>query len=103
MDEYVHVFIHHGVSFEDDQLSSYKEIISELRCRLDKWKYFEVVGVIKELRYKEFGNILYKDPIFVMFTFSDDKYAQAWISVMHHLPKFFIITNGEKYTLMGEE
>lgn len=101
MDEYVHVFIHHGASFEDDELSSYKEIISELRCGLDKWKYFEVVGITKELRYKEVRIIIYKDPIYVMFTYSDDKCAQAWILVMHHLPKFFIIKNRDKYTLMG--
>lgn len=36
MDEFVHVFIHHGCSFVDDEPSSYEELVLDPRCDVDK-------------------------------------------------------------------
>lgn len=50
-------------------------------CDVDKWSYFKVVGIIKDLGYKEAEIILYKDPIFGMFTLSDDKGDQIVVDL----------------------
>lgn len=56
MDDFVHVFIHHGGSFVDDEFSSYEGIVSSLRCDVDKWSYFEmsyVQQIQEEVSWKE--------------------------------------------------
>lgn len=58
MDEFIHVYIHHGSLFVDDDFSNYEGLVSDLRCDIDKLIYFEVVEIIKDLGYKEFRAIL---------------------------------------------
>lgn len=36
-----------------------------MKCDVDKWGYFEVLGIVKELGYEESGTIIYKDPTVV--------------------------------------
>lgn len=33
-----------------------------MKCDVDKWGYFEVFRIVKELGYEESGTIIYKDP-----------------------------------------
>ncbi|KAI5439509.1 hypothetical protein KIW84_025055 [Lathyrus oleraceus] len=60
-DDFSHVFIHHGGEFVNVEYSSYEGLVYEVRCDTDKSCYFEVVGIIKDLGYKEAITILYKD------------------------------------------
>ncbi|KAI5410042.1 hypothetical protein KIW84_055499 [Lathyrus oleraceus] len=59
-----------------DDESSYGGSIAEVKCDVDKWGYFEVLGIVKELGYEESGTVIYKDPIVGLFTLSDDKGSQ---------------------------
>ncbi|KAI5444029.1 hypothetical protein KIW84_012590 [Lathyrus oleraceus] len=81
MDEYVHVIIHHGVFFESDDESIYGGSIVEVKCDVDKWGYFEVLGIVKELGYEESRTVIYKDPVVCLFTLSDDKGAQEIVDL----------------------
>ncbi|CAL5201895.1 unnamed protein product [Lathyrus oleraceus] len=76
MDEYMHLVIHHVFFSEGDDESSYGGSIAEVKCDVDKWGYFEVLGIVKELGYEESGTVIYKDPIVGLFTLSDDKGSQ---------------------------
>lgn len=42
---------------------------------MDRWSYFELVGVLKELCYIEVYTIYYNDPTFGMNVLNDDKRA----------------------------
>ncbi|KAI5427749.1 hypothetical protein KIW84_032963 [Lathyrus oleraceus] len=55
MDEYVHVVIHHGVFSGDDYELSYGGSVAKVKCDVDKWSYFEVLGIVKELGYDKSG------------------------------------------------
>lgn len=37
MEDFLNVFIHHGRSFVDNELTKYEGIISELKCDVNKW------------------------------------------------------------------
>lgn len=37
---FVHVFIHHGGLFVDEEVSKYERIVSEMKCDVNKKKYF---------------------------------------------------------------
>lgn len=59
----------------DDELTVYERIFLELKCDIDKWSYLELVGIAKELGYREINIIWYKDPTFKMHILPDDKCA----------------------------
>lgn len=42
-------FIHHGGTFVDDELTNYEGTTLEFKCDCDKWSYFGLVGIVKEL------------------------------------------------------
>ena len=57
-EEYMNLTIYHSGQFIDDDHSVYEEgDISDLRIDADTWGYFEFVGVLKELGYREFEKI----------------------------------------------
>lgn len=76
MNDFVHVFIHHRGEFADAKYSSYEGLFYEVICDVDKWRYFEVVGIIKDPSCKQAETILYRGHTFGMFTLSDDNIAQ---------------------------
>ncbi|KAI5426196.1 hypothetical protein KIW84_031865 [Lathyrus oleraceus] len=57
------------------------KIFVEVKCDVDKWGYFEVFGIVKELGYEESGTIIYKDPTIGLFTLSDDKCAKEIVDL----------------------
>src|SRR3954464_3408578 len=76
MEEYMELTIYHNGRFVDDDHSVYEEgAISNLRIDTDTWSYFEFVGVLKDLGYREFEKIWYKDPSLGMSELVDDKGA----------------------------
>ncbi|KAI5447377.1 hypothetical protein KIW84_015008 [Lathyrus oleraceus] len=81
MDEYVHVVIHHGFFFSEGDESSYGGSVAKVKCDVDKWGYFEVLWIIKELGYEKSGTVIYKDPTVDLFTLSDDKGAQEIVDL----------------------
>ncbi|KAI5382979.1 hypothetical protein KIW84_070401 [Lathyrus oleraceus] len=81
MDEYVHVVIHHGFFSEGDNESSYGGSVAKVKCDVDKWGYFEVLWIVKELGYEESGTVIYKDPKVGLFTLSDDKGDQEMVDL----------------------
>ncbi|KAI5400558.1 hypothetical protein KIW84_065446 [Lathyrus oleraceus] len=64
-----------------DDESSYGSSVAEVKCDVDKWDYFEVLGIVKELGYEESGTVIYKDPTVGLFTLSDDKGAQEIVDL----------------------
>ncbi|KAI5443750.1 hypothetical protein KIW84_012415 [Lathyrus oleraceus] len=50
---------------EGDNESSYGGSVVEVKCDVDKWSYFEVLGIVKELGYEESGTVIYKNPTIV--------------------------------------
>ncbi|KAI5390785.1 hypothetical protein KIW84_075898 [Lathyrus oleraceus] len=68
-------------SLQGDNESSYGGSVAEVKCDVDKWGYFEVLGIVKELGYEESGKIIYNDPIVGLFTLSDDKCAQEMVDL----------------------
>lgn len=52
MEEFLHIFIHDEWSFVDDELTKYECIILELKCDVDKWTYFELIDIIRDLGYR---------------------------------------------------
>ncbi|CAL5189304.1 unnamed protein product [Lathyrus oleraceus] len=81
MNEYVHVVIHHRVFFEGGDESSYGCSVAEVKCGVDKWGCFEVLGIVKELGYEESGTVIYKDPTIGLFTLTDDKGTQEIVDL----------------------
>lgn len=47
----------------------------ELEINVDKWSYFEFVGILKKLGYSEVDTIYYKDPAYGMNVLNGDKGA----------------------------
>ncbi|KAI5435611.1 hypothetical protein KIW84_022138 [Lathyrus oleraceus] len=92
MDEYTHVVIHHGLFSEGDDKSSYRGSVAEVKCDVDKWSYFEVLGIVKELGYEEYGTVIYKDPTIGLFILSDDKGAQEIVDLrkVHKSVHFYV-------------
>ncbi|CAL5186959.1 unnamed protein product [Lathyrus oleraceus] len=81
MDEYVHVVIHYRFFPEGDDKSSYGGSVAKVKCDVNKWGYFEVLGTVKELGYEESGTVIYKDLTVGLFTFIDDKGAQEIVEL----------------------
>lgn len=76
MDKFLELKIHHSGEFIDPELSVYEgELVDDLKVDVDKWSYFESVGVLKELGYRDFETIYYKDPTFGMNALVNDKGA----------------------------
>lgn len=70
------LLIHHGSSVLENTLNVYEGgTMTKLKFDVDRWRYFELVGIMKELGYREINTILYKDPTFGMHVLSDDKGA----------------------------
>ncbi|CAK8533432.1 unnamed protein product [Lathyrus sativus] len=73
MDEFIILRIHHNEEFIDGDLRVYEGVkIDELKVNIDKWSYFELIGELKELGYRDFEKIYYNDPTFGMNTLIDD-------------------------------
>ncbi|CAK8563951.1 unnamed protein product [Lathyrus sativus] len=73
MDEYITLKIHHSGEFTDEGRSVYENgVVDDLKVDVDRWSYFELVGVLKDLGYREFETIFYKDPQFGMNQLVDD-------------------------------
>ena len=50
MDEFLKLVIHHSGEFADPELSVYEGgLVYELSVDVDRWSYFELVGVLKDL------------------------------------------------------
>ncbi|KAI5405901.1 hypothetical protein KIW84_052595 [Lathyrus oleraceus] len=64
-----------------DDESSYGGSVAEVKCDVDKWSYFEVLGIVNELGYEESRTVIYKDPTVGLFTLSDDKGAQELVNL----------------------
>lgn len=52
MEEFFHMFIHHEGSFVDDELTRYEDTFLELKCDVDEWSYFDLMGIFKDLEYR---------------------------------------------------
>ncbi|KAI5443698.1 hypothetical protein KIW84_012378 [Lathyrus oleraceus] len=61
--------------------SSYRDSVAKVKCDVNKWGYFEVLGIVKELGYEESGIVIYNDTIVGLFSFSDDKCAQEIVNL----------------------
>lgn len=73
MEEYMSLKIHYGGDFMDSELTIYEGgPIDDLKIDVVKWSYFELVGMLKELRYGEINTIYYKNPNFGMNVLADD-------------------------------
>ncbi|KAI5429489.1 hypothetical protein KIW84_034178 [Lathyrus oleraceus] len=66
---------------EGDDESSYGGLVAEVKCDVDKWGYFEVLGIVKELRYEEYGTVIYKDLTVGLFTLGDNKGAKEIVDL----------------------
>ena len=77
MDEFLKLVIHHSGEFVDPELNIYEGgLVSELSVDVDRWSYFELVGVLKDLGYTDnVEKMYYKDPQFGMNELVDDKGA----------------------------
>lgn len=56
-------------------------LVVDVKFDVDKWSYFQVLGIVKELGYEESGTVIYKDPTIGLFTLSDDKGAQDTVDL----------------------
>ncbi|KAI5448687.1 hypothetical protein KIW84_015909 [Lathyrus oleraceus] len=83
MHEYVHVVIHHEVFFEANGESCCGGSVTGVKCDVDKWSYFEVLEIVKELGYEESRTVIYKDLTIGLFTLSDDKGVQEIIDLFN--------------------
>ncbi|KAI5417946.1 hypothetical protein KIW84_042542 [Lathyrus oleraceus] len=62
-----------------DEESNYGGSVAEVKCDVDKWGYFEVLWILKELGHEESGTIIYKDPTVGFFTLSDVKVPKRYL------------------------
>lgn len=75
MDRFLKLKIHHNGESIDLELSVYEGwLVDDLKADVDKWSYFELIGVLKEL-CRDFETIYYKDPTFWMNVLVDNKGA----------------------------
>lgn len=74
MDEYLHLKIHHSGEFVDEEFSVYEggEVV-DFKVEVDRWNYFKLLDYFKELCYSAIEKIYYRDLIFWMNVFVDDK------------------------------
>ncbi|KAI5439263.1 hypothetical protein KIW84_024877 [Lathyrus oleraceus] len=82
--------------------SNYGGSVSEVKCDVDKWSYFEVLGIVKELEYEESGTVIYRDPTVGLFTLSDDKGAQEIVDLCKVHKSVHLWCNGVEHMSEGE-
>jgi len=58
-DSHFEVVFHHVGGFESNGLLQYVEQYSILACDLDKWSYFKILGILKEIGYAYVKEIWY--------------------------------------------
>ncbi|CAK8532007.1 unnamed protein product [Lathyrus sativus] len=76
MEEFLCLKIHHSGEFVDSEKTDYVGgKCNDLEIDVDRWSYFELVGVVKDLDYTEVDTIYYNDPTFGMNFLKDDKGA----------------------------
>src|SRR3954468_9842630 len=76
MEDIITLTLHHSGHFVDSEKTDYvggKCI--QLDVDVDRWSYFELVGVLKDLGYTKVATIYYKDPQLGMSALKDDKGA----------------------------
>nr|XP_027191059.1 uncharacterized protein LOC101498519 [Cicer arietinum] len=54
------VDVHHGGYFLDDTMEVYQGKVSNWKCDADRWSYFEIFDIIKQMRYPEVISIWYE-------------------------------------------
>ncbi|CAK8573257.1 unnamed protein product [Lathyrus sativus] len=73
MEDFIVLRTHHSGEFVDGDLRVYEGgKIDELKVDLDRWSYFELIGTLKDLGYKDFEKIYYNVPKFGMNSLNDD-------------------------------
>ncbi|CAK8530338.1 unnamed protein product [Lathyrus sativus] len=73
MDEFIIIRIHHNSEFVYGDLIVYEGgKVNELKVDVDRWSYFELIGTLKDLGYRDFEKIYYNDPTFGMNSLNDD-------------------------------
>ncbi|CAK8539261.1 unnamed protein product [Lathyrus sativus] len=76
MEEILCLKIHHSGEFVDSEKTDYVGgKCNNLEIDVDRWSYFELVGVVKDPGYTEIDTIYYNDPTFGMNVLKDDKGA----------------------------
>lgn len=74
--------IHHGDSFLENEPTVYKGgTVTEFKIDVDEWSYFELVGIMNELGYREIDMVWYNDPTSGKNFLSDDKGALDIIDI----------------------
>ena len=59
MDDHFKVVFHHGGRFESNGSLQYVGQFSVLACDLDRWSYFEILGVLKDMGYANVKEMWY--------------------------------------------
>ncbi|CAK8534494.1 unnamed protein product [Lathyrus sativus] len=76
MEEILCLKIHYSCEFVDSEKTDYVGgKCNDLEIDVDRWSYFESVGVVKDLGYTEVDTIYYNYPTFGMNVLKDDKGA----------------------------
>ncbi|XP_058747066.1 uncharacterized protein LOC131620058 [Vicia villosa] len=89
MDEILELKIHHSGQFIDCDLSVYEGgVVDTLKVDADKWSYFELVGVLKELGYRDFEKMYYNDPQFGMNALVDDTVVDVVVEHVDEVEDF---------------
>lgn len=52
MDSFI-VYVHHYGQFVDPRMSKYEGDMANWECDSDKWSYFEILGICKEMSFLE--------------------------------------------------
>lgn len=66
-----------SIKFIDEEMFNNEKGVSVLTCNLDKGNYFEMVGIVKELGYKDMCTIWYNYPIYGMNMLTDNIGSQT--------------------------
>ncbi|CAL5210027.1 unnamed protein product [Lathyrus oleraceus] len=76
MDGHLHLKIHHGGEFVDEEHTVYEGgEVADLKIDVDMWSYFELLGCFKDLLYNAIEKTCYRDPTFGMNVLVDDNGA----------------------------
>ncbi|KAK7289860.1 hypothetical protein RIF29_03853 [Crotalaria pallida] len=75
MDNYFRVHVHHGGHFVSGDRSKYLGYVSLWNCDPDRWSYFELLDIAKEMHYPEIDSMWYKGWKNELKHLSDDKGA----------------------------
>jgi len=59
MDDHFEVVFHHGRRFESNGSLQYVGQLSTLACDPDRWSYFEILGILKEMGYANVKEMWY--------------------------------------------